>query len=321
VKIGFTYDLKNLYIDEFGFSKEDAAEFDEKITIDSIKNSLIELGHEVDDIGSVNNLLKKLIDKETWDFIFNISEGIRGYSRESLIPSLLEHYNIPYTFSDSHTLTLCLNKYLSKIYMEKHSIKTPLFKLISKLNDIENIDYLNYPLFIKPVNEGTGKGINKQSKVNNYQELKKQTLYLIENYKGPFLLEEYIEGKEITVGLSPETYYGAVELVFKNTHNFYCYENKKDYTKYVEHQNIEENSPLYLKIKKSAYEVFKCFNLKDIARIDMRIDKENTVYIIEINPIPGLNPIDSELPILAYKNNFSYQNIIENIIKETMKRI
>jgi len=320
MRIGFTYDLKDFYINK-GMSKEEAAEFDEKITINSIKKELESLNYEIDDIGNLDNFLKKISDGEKWDIIFNIAEGVNGYSRESVIPSILENYNIKHTFSDSNILTLCLDKYLTKIFLEKSNIKTPKFELISKIEDINNIKKLNFPLFIKPVNEGTGKGINKNSKVLNFQELIKQTEYLFNNYTGPFLLEEYIEGKEITIGLTKNMCFGIVELEFKNTHNFYCYDNKKDYEKLVVHHKIDENTDLYKNIYNTSKEVFDKLNLKDIARIDIRVDnKTNEVYVIEINPIPGLNPIDSELPILAYKNGYTYKDIIKTIIEETIKR-
>jgi D-alanine-D-alanine ligase len=157
LKIGITYDLREDYLIE-GYSEEETAEFDRAETIEAIDQTLKELGYRTDRIGHLKSLTRRLAAGDRWDLVFNIAEGLRGFGREAQIPALLDAYDIPYTFSDPLVLALTLHKGMTKHVIRDMGIPTPDFSIIEKEDQITGI-CLSYPLFAKPVAEGTGKGI------------------------------------------------------------------------------------------------------------------------------------------------------------------
>ena len=165
MKVGITYDLRDEYL-KLGYSEEETAEFDKDSTISAIEDTLIELGHTTERIGNIWDLSKKLLDGKSWDLVFNIAEGLRGIGREAQVPALLDAYNIPYTFSDPLVLALSLHKGMTKRVLRDLGIPTPNFYEVKSIEDIDKVN-LEYPLFAKPIAEGTGKGIHADSKIKN----------------------------------------------------------------------------------------------------------------------------------------------------------
>jgi D-alanine-D-alanine ligase len=323
MNIGITYDLRYDYIAE-GFTEEETAEFDSEITIDAIQNALIKMGFETTRIGNAKQLIQKLTSGERWDIVFNICEGLSGISREAQVPMILEIYNIPYTFSDPLVLSLALNKAMTKRIARDIGITTSPFVVIEEIQDIQNIN-LNYPLFIKPIGEGNSKGINKLSKLENKDDLLKLTPILLEKYKQPFLLEEFLPGREFSVGItgtgSDASVAGVMEIDFKQTldESIYTYETK---------QFIENFDPVFSIIKGNladecseiALKIWRGLGCRDGGRIDIRLDKHGNPNLLEINPLAGLNPKISDLPILFNKSGRTYQELIESIMHSALKR-
>src|SRR5690554_3471671 len=167
--IGITYDLKVEYLAK-GLSDEETAEFDSEDTINAIAEALTKQGHVVEKIGGISSLVLALSNNKKWDLVFNIAEGLKGFSREARIPALLDAYDMPYTFSDPLTLTMCLHKGITKKIIRDAGLKTPNFVVIEDINDIENINFTP-PYFIKPIAEGTSKGIGYTSIINNRDDL------------------------------------------------------------------------------------------------------------------------------------------------------
>ena len=167
MRIGLTYDLKIDYLKN-GFTEEETAEFDKESTIENIETTLQSLGYETELIGNFQNLITNLRWHRKYDMIFNICEGMYGSGRESLVPALLDAYKIPYTFSDPLVMALTLNKAMTKKIIKNAGIKTSSFYTINNGNDISYS--IDYPLFIKPNSEGSGKGINFNSKVDSASE-------------------------------------------------------------------------------------------------------------------------------------------------------
>jgi D-alanine-D-alanine ligase len=165
MKIGITYDLRTDYLSE-GYSMEDTAEFDKESTIEGIEQAIQKAGHSTERIGNSKALMKKLLNDERWDMVFNISEGLYGEGRESLVPALLDNFRIPYVFSGPVTLGISLNKAFAKQIIRDSNINTPNFYVVAKMEDIQQIQ-LEYPMFAKPISEGTGKGIDSKSKINS----------------------------------------------------------------------------------------------------------------------------------------------------------
>src|SRR5437588_962618 len=199
MRIGVTYDLRSEYL-ALGMSEEDAAEFDEEITISSICRALAGLGHVPLRIGNVTALTQRLAEGERWDAVFNICEGIAGFAREAQVPCILEAFGIPSVFSDALTLAVALDKGWTKRILRDAGVPTAPFAVIESPADLAGID-LPYPLFVKPVAEGSGKGVDARSRVNNAAELHRAASAVMERFRQPALVETYLPGREFTVGI------------------------------------------------------------------------------------------------------------------------
>ena len=181
MKVGLTYDLRDEYLAQ-GFTEEETAEFDRADTIEAIDDTLQKLGYRTERIGNVKSLTLKLAAGARWDIVFNIAEGLGGFGREAQVPALLEAYNIPYTFSDPLVLSLTLHKAMTKRVIRDFGIPTPEFCVVEQVSDLERVD-LAYPLFAKPVAEGTGKGITAESRIDHEAELISVCCRLLESHK------------------------------------------------------------------------------------------------------------------------------------------
>ncbi len=321
--IGLTYDLIDDYL-QMGFSKEEAAEFDKPETIEGIEKALNTLGYETERIGNIFQLMNKLTDGKRWDLVFNISEGYLGFAREAQVPAVLEAYNIPYTFSDPLTLSLTLHKAFTKTLVREAGVPTADFHVITKPGELEKCN-LNFPIFAKPLAEGTGKGINHQSKIETNDELRKTCEKLLTQFNQPVLLEEYLPGREFTVGIigtgDDAKAIGVMEIIYNNNapHNFYSYLVKSDYQKMVRYEKAE--GELVKWISDISLKAWRVIGGRDAGRIDIKLDQNDIPNFIEANPLAGLNPNDSDLPILAGLHGIGYNELIELILKSTLNRI
>ncbi|HNW82940.1 MAG TPA: D-alanine--D-alanine ligase [bacterium] len=323
MKVGFTYDFKDDYL-AMGFSLVDVAEFDTVETIEGIENSLKKLGFEVDRIGNVRSLAKRLVSGEKWDLVFNIAEGVSGIGRESQIPALLDAYSIPYVFSDPMVLSMTLHKGMAKRIVRDGGIKTPAFNIVYDVEDI-NKTAIPYPLFAKPLSEGTGKGIGALSMINSKEDLEKSCLHLLREHKQPVLVEKFLPGREFTVGItgtgSDAKVVGVIEINFLPQAESVAYGlvNKKNYEKLMKYTVPEKNS--YDKCCETALKAWRILECRDGGRIDLRNNEFGEPEFIEVNPLAGLNPIDSDLPILSRMNGLDYDSLIKQIMDSAIKRI
>ncbi len=321
IKIGLTYDLRSDYLKE-GYGLEETAEFDKEGTIEALEEAIQSVGYKTERIGNAKALMKLLLEGKRWDMVFNIAEGLYGDGRESLIPALLDSYKIPYVFSGPVTLGISLNKAFAKQIVRDSGVNTPPFHVVAELADIEKVK-LEYPLFAKPISEGTGKGIAPNSKINSYKELKEVCADLLKKFNQPVLVEEYLPGREFTVGVlgtGEEAWVpGAIEVVCKeDKENIYSYENKEKYDLLVDYIAIK--GEMLEEASKVALGAWKALNCLDGGRVDVRIDRNGRMSFIEVNPLAGLNPISSDLPILGRLNGISYKEIISEILKSAVKR-
>ncbi len=322
MKIGLTYDLRSDYLKE-GYTLEETAEFDKEETIEGIEHALTENDHETCRIGNARQLMNALKKGERWDMVFNICEGMYGDSRESLVPALLDAYGIPYVFSGGVTLGISLNKSYCKRIVRDAGILTPEFFVVGNITDIGKVR-LNYPLFAKPVAEGTGKGIEGKSIINNRQELVAVCAELLQKYHQPLLVEEFLPGREFTIGIVGNNEHaraiGGVEIIYsERAGNIYSYYNKENYKELI--QYIPVKGKLLNKCAETSLEVWNVLNAYDGGRVDLRMDKEGRINFLEINPLPGLNPVHSDLPIIARLNGISYTRLIGEIMQAAINRI
>ena len=320
MKIGLTYDLRSWYIDR-GYSMEDTAEFDKKETVDALDESLIKMGYETEQIGNSFQLIEALADGKKWDLIFNIAEGLFGDGRESVIPAILDQYRIPYVFSGPVIMGLSLNKHLTKLIVNAAGVPISPGILISEIQDINKCN-LEYPLFVKPVSEGTGKGITEKSLVHSFDELKTMVEWIITRFNQPALVEEYLPGREFTVGIvgsgDQAEAIGGMEVICSDNLP-YSVEVKENYQQYCQYKPLDQN--IAEECKKVALDAWKAIGAVDAGRVDLKADKNGRICFIEANPLAGLNPIHSDLPILARLYGIDYQKLMEMIMKSALKRL
>jgi len=322
--IGITYDLRDDYLRE-GYGHEQTAEFDRVDTIDGIDAALKSLGHGTDRICNVRHLVRRLASGDTWDLVFNIAEGMYGVGREAQVPALLDAYRIPYTFSDPLVLALTLHKGLTKTVIRAAGIPTADFAVIEDPADLQSLD-LPPPLFAKPVAEGTGKGISESSRVDTHERLSLLCTKLMHEFRQPVLVETYLPGREFTAGIvgtyNDAAVIGVMEVLFRNHHEgekIYSYHSKSNYEELIdyvipEREVVQACSDLAL----AAWRALGC---RDGGRVDIRMDSLDRPNFIEVNPLAGLNPVHSDLPIICRLLGIPFQDLIARILDSAMQRI
>lgn len=322
ITIGLTYDLRDDYLRE-GYSLEETAEFDKPDTIEAIEAVILKNGYATDRIGHIQALTRRLVAGDRWDLVFNIAEGLHGFGREAQVPALLDAYKIPYTFSDALGQALTLHKGMTKHIVRDLGIPTPDFAVVTDPEDIDLVD-LPYPLFAKPVAEGTGKGITALSKIDNIENLRKVCRQLLRAFSQPVLVETYLPGREFTVGIvgtgRDARALGAMEVILNPNaeQHAYSYDNKEHYENLVRYAAIDDAEAR--KAMEISLEAWRGLGLKDGGRIDLRSDACGNPHFIEVNSLAGLNPIRSDLPILCGLVGMPYHRLITDILNSALKR-
>jgi D-alanine-D-alanine ligase len=322
MRIGVTYDLRADYL-ALGMSEEETAEFDSEITIAGLCEALAACGFEPVRIGGVKRLAEKLVAGERWDAVFNFCEGLKGVSREAQAPALLEAYDIPYVFSDPLTSALTLDKAMTKRMVRDCGVPTAPFAVIEKLSDADAID-LPFPLFLKPVAEGSGKGVNAKSKVDNASELRATAADLLARFQQPVLVETYLPGREFTVGITGTSedarVLGTMEVFFTTNAEAhgYSFENKEHFEDRMQYRLAEDEAGIAAgEVALAAWRALRC---RDGGRIDIRNGADGKPYFIEVNPLAGLNPERSDLVFIAKFKGLTYNDLIRRIMDAFLAR-
>lgn len=322
MNIGITYDLKDEYL-LAGMDEESAAEFDCVETIDGIEAAINRAGHETERIGSLKALVGALASGRRWDLVFNIAEGVHGFAREAQIPALLEAYEIPFVFSDPLVLGVCLHKGIAKTIVREAGVATPDFAVVSFPEEAGKVS-LPFPLFVKPVAEGTGKGITPLSRVHTGSELKRVCEELLVRHRQPVLVENWLPGREFTVGILG-TGAGAVSVGTMEVHfghaaeeGIYSYFNKKHYKGIVAYTVPDRQTAE--SCEACALAAWRALGCRDGGRVDVRMDENGVPNFLEVNPLAGLNPEDSDLPILAGLHGIDYDGLIAMILDAAITR-
>jgi D-alanine-D-alanine ligase len=320
--IGVTYDLRPDYLAQ-GFSEEETAEFDAEETIAALCAAIEGLGHTPVRIGGIRPLTRKLADGERWQAVFNICEGLKGVSREAQVPALLEAFDIPYVFSDPLTLALALDKAMAKRVVRDAGVPTADFALIESEADIAKVA-LPFPLFLKPVAEGSGKGVNARSKVDDKAQMEKTARELLATFRQPVLMEEFLPGREFTVGITgtgaTATVLGVSEIV--PTEKFighgYGYENKETWEDKL--KVVRATGPQAEAAGEVALSAWRALNCRDGGRADVRQDKDGKPRFIEVNPLAGIRPGYSDLCFIAEFEGLSYLQLIGKFLDSFLDR-
>lgn len=325
MRIGLTYDLKQEYLDQ-GYTPEETAEFDREETICGIEQALQDEGFETERIGSAQALARSLALGRRWDMVFNIAEGLHGMGRESLVPALLDAWQIPYVFSDPAILGLCLHKGMTKHVVRDLGLPTPDFALVQDLRDLRKIDTarMGYPLFVKPVAEGTGKGVTAASRCNDFKSLRDACRQLLDRFRQPVLVESYLPGREFTVGIvgtgRSARVLGVIEIVLLHDieQGAYGYGTKDQYESLVEYHLVDD--ALARRAATVALAAYRGLGIRDGGRLDLRADARGEVHFIEANPLAGLNPVHSDLPIICRLRGIPYRELISMILHAALER-
>ncbi|MBN2052460.1 KamA family radical SAM protein [Candidatus Woesearchaeota archaeon] len=313
---------------------EDAyAEFDEITVPLAIKKALEKKGH-VAELVEANESFVEKIKQGDYDFVFNIAEGLNSGARESQIPAILDMLGIPYTGSGVLTQAITLDKTRTKEILMYHGVPTPGYQLFNHWDEKISKN-ITFPLIIKPNAEGSSKGIRNNSLVNNEKELRKMVKFVVNNYKQAALAEEYLEGREFTVsiiGNNPPKVLPIVEITFdylpSGVHKFDSYEVKWYWDNPTNPVDpvvcpAKIDDELRKKIEDVALRAYKALGIVDLCRMDMRLDKQGTPHVIDVNALPGLMPDpleNSRFPKACYTAGMSYEKIINTVLSEAMKR-
>ena len=324
--IGLTYDLRSDYL-AMGFSMEDTAEFDKEDTIAGIENALRELGYETDRIGHAKALVKRLEAGDRWDIVFNICEGLAGVARESQVPAILDLYDVPYVFSDPLVLALTLHKGMTKRVVRDAGVPTSDFCVYEAVEDLDGLRF-GAPFFVKPVAEGTGKGCSAKSIVRDRAALAGVCDDLVARFRQPALIEPYLAGREFTVGITgtgrAAKVVGAMEIVLlaNAEEGVYSFDNKSQYEDRVVYPATDPaNDPVAAAAEHVSLDAWRALGCRDGGRVDIRCDANQNPMFLEVNPLAGLNPKDSDLPILARMAGISYTQLLGRIMASAVARL
>ncbi len=323
--IGITYDLKSDWQPSANDPIDASAELDSVGTVEALKAAFESAGHQVQLIGNARNLLKALPNLNV-DLVFNIAEGHYGRNRESQIPAILDLYRIPFAGADALTLGVTLDKVVAKKCFVADGVPTARYFKATSHDDLKVLNTIGYPLFVKTLHEGTSKGITADSRVENLTQLKTQVDRIYKDYHQPALVEEFIKGSEYTVGVigndKPEAMPVVQYAIGGKTdlgNEFYTYN-------YVAEKKVNHicpapiNGALAKKLQDIALKAYKSVDCRDFGRVDFRVDEKGSPYVLEINPLPNLNP-DDVFVLFGKVKGMSYNQIILKILDQALERL
>src|SRR5437588_2196980 len=324
LRVGFTYNVKRVKPALDG-TRDEEAEYDPPATIQAVREAIAAAGHEVVDLEATADL-PALIETTRPDLVFNMAEGIKGRNRESQVPALLELLDIPYSGSDPAALNIALDKALAKKIVRQHGILTPNFFIMNTGKERLPRD-LEFPLIVKPIAEGSSKGVHATSVVENEAELREAAQKMVAKYDQPALVEDYIGGREFTVGMLGERrpkVLPPMVVVFldeSETRPVYSFEFKQDWSSKIRYDVPARLEAAQLKaLERAARECFIALGCRDVARVDFRMDRQGKVYFLECNPLPGLTAGWSGTTVIAEAAGLEYSALISEILSGAIRR-
>jgi D-alanine-D-alanine ligase len=337
MRVGLAYNMKRGDTEEAqeppgSFPKDIQAEWDAPETIAAVQCALEER-HEVIPVDADKDAYA-VLEKARPDIVFNMAEGASGPCREGFIPSILEHLQIPYTASDPLTLNLCLDKSRTKEILAYHGLPTSRFRVIRDNNF--SFNSLHYPLMVKPLYEGSSIGIRNDSLVTTKQEMRERVLWLLNAYREPALVEEFLSGREFTVPIigngTDARVLPIVEILFdslpQGVNPIYSYEAKWIWDQSSNPLEIFEcparlGDELRSEIESLCLQAYHVLRCRDWCRIDVRLDASGRPHILELNPLPGILPRPEDnscFPKSARAAGMNYNQLINAVLDIACKR-
>lgn len=336
MKVALTYDLQSQYRD-IGYSEDEIDCFDIDETVDAVESAITELGHDAARVGNVYDLVGKLASSgERWDLVFNMAIGLHGRNRELQVPAILESHNIHYTFSDPHSLSLTTDKAVAKALVRNAGLATSDFIVVRSPDDLDaaawqerfdvafpknpfilfkrkggSEDEHPYPLFVKPLAERRGKGVSARSVVRNEIDLKRQIMNVCFTCNQPVIVERYLPGRELSVGIfgtaGSARVAGVVESVLDGA------SVGKDFVKVKDKETVARASS-------AALEAWKTLECRDAGVVELREDASGRLQFMEINAIPCFHPANGALPNICRMNKTGYAGFVSAVIEAAVER-
>jgi D-alanine-D-alanine ligase len=327
MRVGLSYDLKEAVTLEDTAPDDALEEYDSPKTIEYIRRALEGLGHSVVKLGGGKEFIQNILNEKV-DIVFNITEGRGNYrSREAQVPSILEMLDIPYVGSDPECLAVCLDKSLTKKLVRLAGIPTPEWRMITSQQELKEASWKGFPFpaIIKPAYEGSSKGIHPNSLVDSAEEATRTVSEMLEIYRQPVMVEQFIDGDEVTVGILgnfPPKVLGLMRILpRKQSHRFvYTVEVKRDWKNMVDYEcpaHLRETT--LEKISAYSLKTFEMLGCRDFSRIDFRVSADGIPYMLEINPLPGLGDY-SDLVIMAVKLGWKHEALIASVFNAALER-
>ncbi len=331
--IGIAYDLKSDFAGSAG-AREQAPddlleEFDSLATIEGIEGALRSGGHRVLRLGGGKTLVRALLDRPV-DLVFNIAEGFGSRSREAHVPALCEMLGIPYTHSDPLTCATTLDKGVAKQLVAAAGIPTAPFAVVDDVRAVETLA-LAFPLFAKPLFEGSSMGIRDSARCDDRAALAVRVRTIVSDYSQPALVEEFLPGAEVTIGIlgtgKSAHVLGAMEVVpLREAREDFVYsiEVKRDenYAERIEYVVPPRQPPVLIaRMQEIALFAYRTLGCRDVGRVDLRVGRDGEPKFLEVNPLPGLKPGWSDLAILSVKAGMPYEKLILSIVAGAVERL
>lgn len=337
MKIGLTYNVRlasKSCQPASHFAADEEEEFDSPETIQALADALTMLGHDVELLGDGEPMLRKLLDGPRPELVLNIAEGTgSGRSREARVPAVLEMLGIPYTGSDPLTLSVTLDKDCAKRIVAASGVATPLWALYTgDMNEAARADFkariakIPFPVIVKPACEGSSKGILNSSVLNSREDLDSALEKLYQTYRQAVLVEEFIDGDELTVGLvgnKPPEVVGIMRMLPTQTTGPFVYslEVKRDWERLVRYECPAKLAPRdTAAVRAAALAAWRALGCRDVSRIDFRL-RDGVPYFLEINPLPGLSPVSGDLVLLSRAVGIEHPQLIAKIVAAACERL
>ncbi len=345
--LGFTYNVRSSVatpgVEEdrapkIGLADDAEEEFDSLATVNAIADTLRSLGHEVLMLGDGEPMLRKLLDGPRPDLVFNMAEGTGvARSREARVPAVLEMLGIPHTGSDPLTLAVALDKPIAKQLVASAGVRVPRGVLVKhdlnrgssapqlSADTIAQLHTLTLPVIAKPAFEGSSKGVFTKCLITEASQLLPTIEELCSAYQQPILVEEFIDGDELTVGVvgnAPAQFIGIMRIIPNDRRETFVYtlEDKRDINRVIFESPAALTAAATAAVEAAARTAFQALGCRDLARIDFRL-RDGVPYFIEANPLPGLSPTTSDLVILAKKVGMDHRELLGRIIAAAVERL
>jgi D-alanine-D-alanine ligase len=335
VKIGIAYDLKQSFKLGPDAPEDRLEEYDSEATVDAIAEVLRALGHAPEKLGGGRPFLERVLSDPP-ELVFNFAEGYGTRSREAHLPAVLELLGIPFTHSDPLTLAVTLDKAIAKRMVASVGLPTPRFLTVERIEELDARELrdatghpLAFPVFAKPLYEGSSMGIRRASRLEDLPALRERTALLLRDYRQPVLIEEFCSGPEFTVGILGNgervRAIAVMEVVPRKgpVESFvYSLEVKRNYLEEVEyHVPPRREAALLAEIERVALGCYRALGCRDVGRVDVRMDGRGEPKFLEVNPLPGLHPVTGDIVIMSKRMGLSYQELIGGIVEEARLRL